>query len=105
MNTPVEEAASTAVSHVNKVGVALSWAGNGAGGVISYLTAHESELQVVALLLTIAYTVWQFGRDFARDQRDRSTQSKLVAWARRQGMRTEQGPLDEAGGQDSRGNQ
>jgi len=89
MNTPVEEAASQAARHVNKVGVAVSWAGNG----VAYLTVHQAELQTLAIVLTILYTVWQFGRDYLRERRERSTQSKLVAWARGQGMRTQPAEL------------
>lgn len=92
MNTPVEEAASQAVHHVNKVGVAVSWAGNG----VAYLTVHQAELQTLAIVLTILYTAWQFGRDFLRDRRDRLVSDaarKVEAWARGQGMRTQPAAL------------
>ena len=89
MNTPVEEAASHAVSHINKVGLTVSWAGNG----VAYLTVHQDDLQTLAIVLTILYTAWQFGRDILRDRRDRVAQSKLIAWARGQGMRTQPAQL------------
>ena len=92
MNHPVEEAASHAAHQINRVGLIGSWAGNG----VAYLTVHQAELQTLALLLTISYTAWQFGRDILRDRRDKVAQSKLIAWARGQGMRTQTTPLDDA---------
>lgn len=93
MNHPVEDAASHAASHINKVGLIGSWAGNG----VAYLTVHQDDLQTLAIVLTIIYTAWQFGRDIIRDRRDRMAQSKLIAWARGQGMRTQAAPLDDDG--------
>jgi hypothetical protein len=89
MTHPAEEAASHAASHINKVGLTVSWAGN----LVGYLTVHQAELQTLAVVLTILYTAWQFGRDVLRDRRDRAMQGKLVAWARGQGMRTKPAQL------------
>lgn len=89
MNHPVEEAASQTVHHVNKVGVAVSWAGNG----VAYLTVHQAELQTLAIVLTILYTAWQFGRDILRDRRNKRSLSKVEEWARRHGMRTKPADL------------
>lgn len=82
MNHPVEEAASRAASHINKVGLTVSWAGNGVSGFMSYLNGHQTDLQTLALILTITYTLWQFGRDMLRDylktKREKIAHSKLL---------------------------
>ena len=91
MNHPAEEAASHAVSGINKVGLSVSWAGNG----IAYLTVHQAELQTLAIVLTILYTAFQFGRDILRDARDKRAARRVEEWARGQGMRTAPSELDD----------
>ena len=90
MAHPAEQAASAAsASSVNWAGIGVSWAGNGLG----YLTVHQADVQTVVLMLTGAYTLWQFARDWIKDKRDRDGLAKLAAWARRNGMQTAPAPL------------
>ena len=76
MNSPAEEAASHAAAHINKTGLAVSWAGNG----LAWLTLHQAELQTIILLLTGTYTLWQFGRDIIRDK-IRDSREKMAQYA------------------------
>ena len=64
MNHQVEEAAHQA----SKVPLLVAWAGNGFG----FLVAHEKELQVTVLVLTILWTLWQWGKSLLQDGRDRA---------------------------------
>ena len=84
MNHPVEEAAHQA----SKVPLLVAWAGNGFG----LLVAHEKELQVTALVLTILWTLWQWGKSLLQEGRDRSARQKLLA--RLRGIRTQPAPLN-----------
>ena len=55
--------------------IALAWLGN----LLGYLTVHQAEIQTVVLLLTGAWTLWQFGMSITRDARDRALHRKLLA--------------------------
>lgn len=83
MNHPVEEAAHQA----SKVPLLVAWAGNGLG----FLVAHEKELQVTVLVLTILWTIWQFGKSLLQEGRDRSAHQKLLA--KLSGIKTQPAPL------------
>lgn len=83
MNHPVEEAAHQA----SKMPLLVAWAGNGFG----FLVAHEKELQVIVLVLTILWTLWQWGKSLLQEGRDRSAHQKLLA--KLGGIRTRPAPL------------
>lgn len=69
------------------------------GNALAWVADHNSELQSLALLLTICYGIWQFIRDFRADSRASGLNRALLSKLQR--MRTEAIPLDEDSGHDN----
>jgi hypothetical protein len=69
--------------------IALAWLGNW----LAYLADHEHELQAILLVLTILWTLWQWGASIIDRMRQSEAHRKLLD--KIGAMRTKPTPLDE----------